>query len=87
MTYCGIAGFTSATDVAAMAGFMTAISLMILLSCVAALVWVGRSLFEITMGEHGINWLWLLLGLIGILLMGSLGFMAVPDALCLWGAV
>lgn len=87
MTYCGIAGFTSATDVAAMAGFMTAVSLMILLLFLAAIAWTGRSLYEITMGEHGLNWLWVVLGLIGILLIGSLGLMAIPDAVCLWGVV
>jgi hypothetical protein len=90
MEHCGIGGFNSAAEVAGMAGFMTAVSLVIVLLFIAALVWAGRSLYELSMGSVGTgraNLLWLLLALIGMLAFASLGAMAIPDTACLWGAV
>lgn len=87
MEHCGIGGFSSATEVAGMAGFMTAVGLMIIAGLLGAFWLGGKSMYEIGMGAHGINWLWLALALVGILLTISLGMLAIPQTLCLWGAV
>ena len=89
MEHCGIGGFTSATEIAGMAGFMTAVSLLIVAGALAALWLGGKSLYEISMGKLGrpIYRLWLPVSLVALLAMVSLGLLAIPDTLCLWGAV